>query len=198
MEMLNIADILGILFLGFGILDGYRKGFMKKGTSLVITLVTLFVVYIASPYVEVFFRGILPASLLPEQITGTDSELYRMLLLGGFGDIAENYMHILAARVLALVVTYIIVKIFLRTVVLSLEILVKVPGLSLLNRLMGAGFGLIQQLLTVWLFFLVVAVASTTSWGSALHEVIQESMWMGYLYENNLLLLVGILLILKF
>lgn len=197
MEMLNIADVLGILFLGFGILDGYRKGLIKKGTSLVITLVTLFVVYIASPYVEVFFRGILPASLLPEQITGTDSELYRMLLLGGFGDMAENYMHILAARVLALVVTYIIVKIFLRTVVLSLEILVKVPGLSLLNRLMGAGFGLIQQLLTIWLFFLVVAVASTTSWGSALHQAIQESMWMGYLYENNLLLLIGILLILK-
>lgn len=197
MGSLNIADILGILFLGFGILDGYRKGFVKKGTSLVITLVTLFVVYIASPYVEVFFRGILPASLLPEQITGTDSELYRMLLLGGFGDMAENYMHILAARVLALVATYIIVKLFLRTAVLSLEILVKVPGLSFLNRMMGAGLGLVQQLLAIWIFFLVVAIASTTSWGGALHQVIQESMWMGYLYENNILLLIGILLILK-
>jgi len=197
METLNIADALGILFLGFGILDGFRKGLIKKGTSLVITLVTLLVVYVASPYVETFFRGILPASLLPEQLLNTDNEIYRMLLLGGFGDMAENYMHILAARILAVVATYIVVRLFLRTVVLSLEILTRVPGLSFLNRLMGACFGLIQQLLTIWIFFLVIAIFSTTSWGGALYHLIQSSMWMSWLYENNLLLLIGILLILK-
>lgn len=197
METLNAADLLGLLFLGFGLLDGYRKGLVKKGASLAITLVTLFVVYAASPYVEVFFRGILPETLLPEQLAGTDNEIYRMLLLGGFGDMAEEYMHILVARVLAVVVTYIVVKLILRTIVLSAEILTKVPGLSLLNRLMGAAFGVFQQLLTLWLFFLVVAIFSTTSWGGALYHLIQESMFMSNLYENNLLLLVGILLILK-
>lgn len=197
MGTLNIADILGMVFVGFGILDGYRKGLVKKGTSLVITLVTLLAVYAASPYVETFFRGILPESLLADQFLNTDNELYRMLLLGGFGEKAENYMHILAARVLAVVVTYIIVRLFLRTVVLSLEILVKVPGLSFLNRLMGAGFGLFQQLLTIWIFFLIVAVFSSTSWGGALYHLIQNSVWMSFLYEKNLLLLLGILLILK-
>lgn len=197
METLNAADLLGLLFLGFGLLDGYRKGLVKKGASLAITLVTLFVVYAASPYVEVFFRGILPETLLPEQLAGTDNEIYRMLLLGGFGDMAEEYMHILVARVLAVVVTYIVVKLILRTIVLSAEILTKVPGLSLLNRLMGAAFGVFQQLLTLWLFFLVVAIFSTTSWGGALYHLIQESMFMSNLYENNLLLLMGILLILK-
>ena len=117
MEAWNIADILGLLFLGFGVLDGYRKGLVKKGMSLVITLVTLAVVYVVSPYLEIFFRGILPESFFPEQFLGTESELYRMLLLGGFGEMAENYMHILAARALSRVVTYIVVKIFLSTVV---------------------------------------------------------------------------------
>lgn len=197
METLNVADILGLLFLGYGLLDGYRKGLVKKGASLAITLVTLLIVYVASPYVEVFFRGILPDTLLPEQLTGTDSEIYRMLLLGGFGEMAEEYMHIFVARVLSLVVTYIVVRIILRTIVLSAEILTKVPGLSLLNRLMGAAFGIVQQLLTLWIVFLVVAVFSSTSWGGALYHLIQGSMLMAKLYENNLLLLIGILLILK-
>lgn len=197
METWNMADILGLLFLGFGILDGYRKGLVKKGMSLVITLATLAAVYVASPYLEVFFRGILPESFFPEQFLGTESELYRMLLLGGFGEMAENYMHILAARVLSLIVPYIIVKIFLRTVIFSLEILTKVPGLSLLNRLAGAGFGFVQQLLTLWIFFLLVAIFSSTSWGESLYHLIQNSICMSYLYENNLLLLLGILLILK-
>ena len=30
MEGINAADILGIVFLGYGIIDGYRKGFVKK------------------------------------------------------------------------------------------------------------------------------------------------------------------------
>lgn len=197
MEAWNIADILGLLFLGFGVLDGYRKGLVKKGMSLVITLVTLTVVYVVSPYLEIFFRGILPESFFPEQFLGTESELYRMLLLGGFGEMAENYMHILAARVLSLVVPYIVVKIFLRTVVFSLEILTKVPGLGLMNRLAGAGFGFVQQLLTLWILFLLVAIFSGTSWGTDLYHLIQNSGCMSYLYENNLLLLFGILLILK-
>lgn len=196
MEMWNLADILGAIFLGFGILDGYRKGFVKKGTSLVITLVTLLAVYLVSPYVAEFFEGILPAALSLEQLTGTDSEIYRILVLSGFGEQAENYVYSFVARILAMVATYVVVKLFLRTVVLSLELVTKVPGLSLLNRLLGAGLGLIQQLLMIWLFFLVLAIFSSTGWGSSVCELIQESSWIINLYENNLLLLIGILLIL--
>lgn len=197
METINMADCLGGLFLAFGIWDGFRKGLVKKGTSLVITLVTLFVVYLASPYVETFFRGILPSALNLETLVGSDSEIYKMLLLSGFEDQVESYVQIFAARVLALVVTYIVVRLLLRTVFLSLEVLVKVPGLSLLNRLMGAGFGLVQQLLFLWLFLLLIAIFSSTSWGTFLYQTIQDSMYMKVLYENNLLFLIGILLILK-
>lgn len=196
MEMWNLADILGAVFLGFGLLDGYRKGFVKKGTSLVITLVTLLAVYLASPYVAQFFEGILPAALSLEQLTGTDSEIYRILVLSGFEEQAESYVYSFVARILAMVATYIVVKLILRTVVLSLELVTKVPGLSLLNRLLGAAFGLVQQLLTIWLFFLVLAIFSSTGWGSSVCGVIEQSCWIINLYENNLLLLAGILLIL--
>ena len=51
MEGINAADILGIVFLGYGIIDGYRKGFVKKGILFGISILTLVLVYMASPYV---------------------------------------------------------------------------------------------------------------------------------------------------
>ncbi len=196
MEMWNPADIFGIVFLGYGILDGYRKGLLKKGISLAATVGTLVVVYMASPYVAQFIEGILPGVLSLEQITGTDSEIYQILILSGFGELAESYVYSFVSRVLAAVVTFAVVRILLMTLTMSLNVLVKVPGLSLLNRLLGAALGLAQQLLLIWIFFLVVSIFGHTGWGEVLFRMIQESMLLGYLYENNLLLLLGILLIL--
>ena len=51
MDIVNIADLAGFLFLGFGLLDGYRKGLVKKGASLLFTVGSLFLVYLISPYV---------------------------------------------------------------------------------------------------------------------------------------------------
>lgn len=194
--MWNLADAFGILFLGYGVLDGYRKGLVKKGISLGASLLTLAVVYFASPYVAQFIEGILPNMFSLETLAGTDSDIYRMLYLSGFGEAAEEYVYSFVSRVLALVITYMVVRILLKTVVLSLELMVKVPGLSLLNRLLGSAFGLLQQLLVLWMVFLVLAIFSHTGWGESLCELIRQSMCMEYLYEHNILLLLGIIFIL--
>ena len=111
MENMNVADVLGTLFLIYGVIDGYRKG----------------IVYMASPYVAGFFREILPSAFSLENVLGTDSGIYTMLVLSGLGNEAENYMYVMASRILAVAVTYIIVRILLRTLLFSLEILTKVP-----------------------------------------------------------------------
>ncbi len=194
--MWNLADAFGILFLGYGILDGYRKGFVKKGISLGASLLTLAAVYLVSPYVAQFIEGILPNAFSLESLAGSESDIYRMLYLSGFGEAAEEYVYSFVSRVLALVITYIVVRLLLKTVALSLELMVKVPGLSVLNRLMGSAFGFLQQLLVLWMLFLVLAIFSHTGFGERLYELIRQSMWMGYLYEHNVLLLLGIIFIL--
>lgn len=194
--MWSLADILGLLFLGYGILDGYRKGLVKKGISLVASVVTLGAVYFVSPYVAELLRGLLPEALSLERLAGVDNEISRMLFLSGFGELAEEYVYGFISRVLAWILTYVVARTLLKTLAASLELMAKVPGLSLLNRFAGAALGFLQQLLILWMFFLVLAIFSHTGWGETLCEAIQNSVWMGYLYENNLLLLLGILLIL--
>lgn len=196
--MWNLADAFGILFLGYGVLDGYRKGFVKKGISLISSVVTLGAVYFLSPYAALLIRNILPETLALERLAGADNEIYRMLFLSGFGELAEEYVYGFASRVLAWILTYAAARLLLRTLLTSLELMVKVPGLSFANRLLGAALGLLQQLLVLWMIFLLLAVFSHTGWGETLCRAVQDSMWIGYLYENNLLLLLGILLILEF
>ena len=149
--------------------------------------------YLISPYVENFLRQILPSFLNLDNIS-VDNDLYRLIMLSGFQDQAEEYVRILAARVISLVATYVVVRLILRTAMSSLRVLTKVPGLSFLNRLAGAAFGLLQQMLILWILFLIVAIFSYTSWGGAAYKIINQSVWLSELYNNNLLLLVGMLL----
>ena len=197
MENMNVADVFGTLFLIYGVIDGYRKGFVKKGILFASSILTLVIVYMASPYVAGFFREILPSAFSLENVLGTDSGIYTMLVLSGLGNEAENYMYVMASRILAVAVTYIIVRILLRTLLFSLEILTKVPGLSFINRMAGAAFGLLQQLLIAWLLLLVVAVLSMTPWGASLYEWIRSSVALSFLYDHNLLLLIGVVLVLN-
>lgn len=129
MDIVNIADLAGFLFLGFGLLDGYRKGLVKKGASLLFTVGSLFLVYLISPYVENFLHQILPSFLNLDNIS-VDNDLYRLVMLSGFQDQAEEYVRILAARVISLVATYVVVRLILRTAMSSYVCLQKFRGLS--------------------------------------------------------------------
>ena len=131
-----------------------------------------------------------------ENVLGTDSDIYRLLVLSGFGDEAEKYMYVMASRVLSVVVTYLTVKLLLKTLIFSLEFVSRVPGISFLNRIAGAAFGLLQQMLVLWLLMLVVAVFSMTPWGSQIYEFVHGSMVLNLIYENNPILLIGIVLVL--
>ena len=185
-----------LIHIGIDTVSMDGKGFVKKGILFGISILTLVLVYMASPYVAEFFRGILPAAFSLENVLGTDSDIYRLLVLSGFGDEAEKYMYVMASRVLSVVVTYLTVKLLLKTLIFSLEFVSRVPGISFLNRIAGAAFGLLQQLLVLWLLMLVVAVFSMTPWGSQIYEFVHGSMVLNLIYENNPILLIGIVLVL--
>ena len=194
---MNIGDLLCVLLLGFGMVDGYHKGFVKKGLSLLASIATLFIVYISYPYVAQFIEGILPDLLPIEKLAGPESELYMILVLTGLEGEAEHYVQFFVARVLAFVVTYIVVRLAFQIAIMFLQVLVKVPVLSFTNRLFGAGIGVVQQLLLVWIFLLLLPVFSLTPIGDTLYETVQQGVLLGYLYQHNLLLLMGVLLLAK-
>ena len=126
----NLADIFGVIFLALGIWDGYKKGLVKKGMSLAITLAAFLVVYMAAPSVEAFFRSVLPEALSFENLVEDGGDIYETLFLSGLKEQAAEYVTMFAARILSLVVTYIVARLLLRLLFVPLEALVKVPGLT--------------------------------------------------------------------
>ena len=111
----------------------YKKGLIKKGMSLAITLAALVIVYIASPSVEIFFRGVLPETMGLDHLLEDGGDLYQTLFLSGLKEQAAEYVTLFAARILSVVVTYVVARFLLRLIFIPLEALVKVPGLSLLK-----------------------------------------------------------------
>jgi uncharacterized membrane protein required for colicin V production len=80
------------------------------------------------------------------------------------------------------------VQILLRILLAALDILSHIPVIGGLNRLLGLLLGLLQALFFIWIFFLVLSMATATDWGLQLMSMVQESSLLSYLYNSNLFL----------
>ena len=59
------------------------------------------------------------------------------------------------------------------------------------NKLAGAALGAAEGLVFLWLLCLLVTAFSTTGWGAELSRMIEESSWLSYLYDHNLLVMLA-------
>lgn len=69
-----------------------------------------------------------------------------------------------------------------------LGIVSKIPILKGVNRFLGIFAGGIYGLMLVWTVFYIIALGSTSEFGSAMISYIYESEFLKFLYENNLVL----------
>ena len=63
----------------------------------------------------------------------------------------------------------------------------RLPVIYGVNKLAGAALGAAEGLVFLWLFCLLVTAFSTAEWGAELGRLIEESSWLSYLYDHNLL-----------
>jgi len=94
------------------------------------------------------------------------------------------------ARMIVYVACF-IVLVILAIIVLHLldhifDLLNKLPVLKELNALAGAVVGLVLALLAVWIFFAIVTLLSSSSFGMSMMEQIAASNFLSFLYNNNI------------
>ena len=90
-----------------------------------------------------------------------------------------------------ILLTFLLIQLLVRW----LDLLARLPIISGLNKIAGALLGLAHGLLLLWVACLLLDLFSATPLGSALMEQVEESSWLTFLYQYNLLgfLLRGIL-----
>lgn len=129
---------------------------------------------------------------IPEQIKqvlleNNNREIYQRLNVEKFVDYVSAYLSNILLKLIVSAVLFLVVYIGLHVLIWWLNLFARLPILHGINHLAGAALGGVQGLLIVWLFFLAVQFCTNMSWSVTVLSQIQKSVWLDFLYENNLL-----------
>ena len=75
---------------------------------------------------------------------------------------------------------------FVTIAVKIVELIAEIPGISFLNRMGGAGLGVVRAVLWIWIFFAVVYCFQATHWGNVCMKQIQGDMALAWLVRTVL------------
>ncbi len=128
----------------------------------------------------------LPEALKDMLLENNNDEGYANLQVSTFQDYVVHFIATLILNVISFVAAVVAVQILLSLVIAALDFLARAPVISGINRLAGFLLGLLQALFFLWLFFLILSMTATTEIGLQLMSMVQESRFLGYLYDSNL------------
>ena len=95
----------------------------------------------------------------------------------------NDYTELPQSKVVAFILSYIIVMIILKMTVLSMEMISKIPVLHNINKLLGFIAGLAEGLFIVWFMYLIPMVVIP----ELFYNLMVLNPFTKLLYENNLL-----------
>lgn len=147
-------------------------------------------------YSEMGMLGILLPKSVMEDVTGSTTNTISGILeeTGVYQELANavaSYM----IRGIAFFIAFIVAGILSRWIGHMLNFISHIPILHSTNKFLGAGIGVVQGVLIVWLMFYVITLCGTSEWGMKLLSYIKESELLFYLYKNNILLQIIMLFI---
>lgn len=128
----------------------------------------------------------LPQVLKDLLLDYNNDEGYESLGVSTFQDYLISFTATVILNVISFIAAVILVQVLLRVVIGALDILSHIPVIGGINRLAGLLLGLLQALFLLWLFFLILSMATTTETGLMLMSMVQKSSFLSYLYESNL------------
>ncbi len=119
--------------------------------------------------------------------TITDS-FYRWAGLDKFTNYLADRITNLILSILIFIVLVILIHLGSKLLYHVLEGVAKLPGISLLNRLMGGALGLLEGVAYLWILFLIIGILPSFPFSEEiLHQINREGSWLYLLKEANLL-----------
>ena len=129
----------------------------------------------------------LPETIKKALVDNNNSEIYRILGVDTFFDYVATYLADMALNLAGAVVLFLAVFVGLRILVRWLDLVARLPVIHGINQIAGAILGGCQGMLYLWIACLVTDLCSKASWAQAILTQIQDSLWLCFLYQNNLL-----------
>ena len=90
-------------------------------------------------------------------------------------------------RMVSFLILFLLIYLAIRFLVVWLDLVAKLPILSGMNQIAGALLGAVVALFFVWIVCLVFTAFSGTKLGTSALMMIEESSWLSWIYDHNLL-----------
>lgn len=130
----------------------------------------------------------LPDGLKKSLLENNNSEIYTILEVTGFDEYIGTYIAKTLTNMIAFVLAFIIIYLFMKVLVISLDLLARLPVLHGINKTAGLFLGLAESLIFIWIGFLAVTIFCTGKNGTLIFGMINDSWFLSFLYTNNYLL----------
>lgn len=103
-------------------------------------------------------------------------------------EVITDALSLLIMKIIALLILFIVVKVLVFLALKILESLFSLPGLKTVNRGLGAGIGIVNALLIVYIICGVLNLFVPMDKMPAIQETINSTYILKYFYNNNILL----------
>lgn len=129
----------------------------------------------------------LPEFLQRALIDNNHLEMKQEIGVSNFYDYISTYLARMIVNAIAFFCTFLFLSLLFNVTLLLVNMVMKLPGLNMINRLGGAAFGFAEALLIVWVAFVVIDLIVGTKIGSQLMAQIDDSKILSVIYENNII-----------
>lgn len=106
---------------------------------------------------------------------------------GVYTQIAEILAHYIISGI-AFFLAYVIAVVLLKVISRLLNLVSRLPVIHGVNKMLGVAAGFIQGMFYIWLFFYLIAICCTSTFGIQMNRYIDQSSLLVWLYNNNPLL----------
>ena len=121
-------------------------------------------------------------------LENNNTAIYEELDVTSFPQYIATYISRMMLNVVSFLVTFILAFVIVKALMAAVDILGELPILGVFNYLGGAAVGALCALLFVWVLFLVIAVCYSIPIGKVCFDMIEDSVLLKLLYDNNPLL----------
>lgn len=135
--------------------------------------------------IETIENSKLPTIFKELLLSNNNNEIYERLGAVNFVDYIAKYMTDTIIRLLAFLLTFMIVTIFMRAIIFALDFVAELPVLGFFNHLFGLGVGIVIAVIIVDLLFMLITLLYATETGLTLNRMINENEFLTFLYNNN-------------
>ena len=196
------VQLLCGLLLFFMLVHGYRTGFLRMSMSFVSIILSIVGTQLALPHVREYIAGNAAVrSMIDKRVQGILSStpgedavhqkvnlFYRLTGIDRLTEALSDRLSDLILTAVTFIVLMILISLGVKILFHLLDFLMGLPGLNLINRVLGAALGLVEGIFYLWIAFLVIGILPETPLTQQIAQQLDTpGTWLYYLKEANLI-----------